>query len=148
MASTFSSVEVTRGDFRYNEKGVYALYGTYELAAALVINDVIKMVNIKSGTKVLHVMLFVDGLDTGTSLVLDVGDDGDTDRFITGSVIGRSSTAGQIDSLAATYGNKDGFAYEYTADNTIDVKVQTAPASGASTGTVTLVALVSNDIND
>lgn len=148
MASTFKSVEVTRGDFRYNEKGVYALYGTYEFAAALVINDVIQMVNIKSGTKVLHVMLFVDALDSGTSVILDVGDDGDTNRFIKDAVIGRSSAAGQVDSLATTYGNSDGFAYEYTANNTIDVKVQAAPGSGTSSGTITLVALVASDIND
>ena len=144
MASTFHSVEVTRGDFRYNEKGVYPLYGTYELAAALVQNDVIQMANIKEGTRVIEVMVFTDDLEaSGSATVFDVGDSGSTARFITGSTIAQAG--GQVSSKDATYGVASGLGYQYTANDTIDIKF-TAVGTGNTSGTVTLYALVCNDV--
>lgn len=148
MASTFKSVEVTRGDFRYNEKGVYPLYGTYELAAALVQNDVIQMVNVPAGATVLFAQLFTDDLDTNQApaIELDVGMGDDTNKFIRDALVGQAG--GWVNSIEATYGNVDGFCYKFTADDTIDVKVKTAPGTGAATGTLTLMVLVCNDIQN
>lgn len=147
MASTFKSVEVTANPSpRYNEKGVYALYGHYALAAALVINDVIQMVAVPAGARVLGVSIKTPDLDTHQTptIALDVGDGDDTDRFIAASIIGQAG--GQVNNMAATYGNADGYAKQYSADDTIDIKVLTAPATGATTGTIELVALVCNDV--
>jgi hypothetical protein len=106
---------------------------TYTVAAALVVNDVIQMVKIPAGATILDVVLSASDLDTGTSaaIVLDVGDDGDTDRFIDGSTAGQ---AGGVTHL----NNRAGHCYTYTADNTIDVLVQVAPATGATSGTIAL----------
>lgn len=109
------------------------VFGTYTLSAALALNDVIQMVKVPLGAKIVGMTLAVTDLDTGGSpaIVLDVGDDGDTDRFIDGSTIGQAGGATN-DILFSGYG------YTYTADNTIDVLVQVAPATGATSGTIKL----------
>ena len=110
--------------------------GTYEITAALALNDVIEMVKVPENATVTRVILGTDDLDTGGSpaIVLDVGDDGDTDRFVDGATVGQAGGITDYSNMAMT-----GFGYTYTADNTIDVLVQVAPATGATTGTVTLV---------
>lgn len=146
MASTFYSVEVARGDVpRAVTPGVYSVFGTYELAAALVINDVVQMVKVPLGARVLSVTLFTDDLDTNTTpaIVLDVGDDGVTDRFIDGAICGQAG--GMAFSLEGSYKNAAGFGYTYTANNTIDVLVQVAPATGAATGTISVIVMLSID---
>ncbi len=149
MASIFKSVEVTAGLKRYCASGVYALYGHYTLAgSALVINDVIQMVNIPAGARVLAVDLYVDRLDTGATptITLDVGDGVTTNLYITLAVVGQSAV-GQVTSKTATYGQASAFAVSpYTSDDTIDILVHTAPQTGLTNSTVKLVALVSNDI--
>ena len=111
--------------------GETCVSATYELTGALVVNDVIQMVKIPQGAKILDVVLSTDDLDTSTGLVLDVGDDGVTDRFIDGTTIGQTGGVARLNEVG-------GHLYEYTADNTIDVLVQVAPASGAASGTINL----------
>lgn len=113
-------------------------YAEYDLAAALAQNDVIQMIKVPSGAIVIDVVLTADDLDTNVSpaIVLDVGDGADTDRFIDGSTIAQ---AGGIERQNV----KTGFLYEYTADDTIDVLVQAAPATGATTGKVKLAVCLS-----
>jgi hypothetical protein len=133
MASTLYSAQVASGVQPRDAVGVNVAYGTYELSAALVINDVIQMVKIPKGATVTDVTLATDDLDSnGTpAIVLEVGDDGDTDRFIAASTVAQ---AGGV----TTLGNIAGFGYAYTAENTIDVKVPTAPATGATSGTISI----------
>ena len=76
----------------------------------------------------------VDDLDTGTALVLDVGDGADTDRIIDGSTSGQ---AGGVDKEDAAFA-----PHTYTADDTIDILVQVAPGGGG-TGTIELWVYVS-----
>ena len=109
-------------------------YSKFEATTALATSDVIQMVDVFSGETVHDVVLKVDDLDTGTTLVLDVGDGGDTDRIIDGSTSGQ---AGGVDKTDA------GFApYEYSSDDTIDITVQAGPAGGG-TGTIELWVYVS-----
>ena len=49
-------------------------YSKFEATTALALNDVIKMADVFSGETVHGVVLKTDDLDTGTALVLDVGD--------------------------------------------------------------------------
>ena len=109
--------------------------GTYEITAALALNDVIQMVHVPDGATVVSTVLGTDDLDTNGSptIVLDVGDDGDTDRFVDGATVGQAGGITDTSDMAMT-----GFGYTYTADNTIDVLVQAAPATGATSGTITL----------
>jgi hypothetical protein len=108
-------------------------FGTYTLTAALAINDVIQMVKVPAGAKIVGITLATTDLDTGGSptITLDVGDDGDADRFVAASTIGQAGGATN-DILFSGYG------YAYTAENTVDVLVKAAPATGATSGTIEL----------
>lgn len=115
--------------------GETSLWETYALAAALVVNDIIQMVKVQTGFTVLEVVLASADVDTHSTptIVMTVGDDGDTDRYITTSV----GTIGQGGGVCRL-NNQVGHCYTYTADNTIDIKVTTAPATGATSGTISL----------
>ena len=151
MASTFySDLFDSSGNAlstKYHEKGVYALHGTREIAAALVVNDVIQMVPVPLGAKVLDVILMTDDLDTGTSIVLDVGDtDGtdDTDRYIDAATTDQGGALGQVAGFARI-NNVAGNGYTFAANGTIDVLVQVAPETGTTVGTLKLTALLASD---
>lgn len=109
-------------------------YAKFEATTAIALNDVIQMVDVFAGETVHDVVLKVDDLDTGTTLVLDVGDGGDTDRIIDGSTSGQ---AGGVDKTDAAFG-----PHTYSADDTIDILVQVGPAGGG-TGTIELWVYVS-----
>lgn len=116
------------------------VYATYALTAALALNDIIQMVPVPSGATITGVTIGATDLDTGGSpaIVLDVGDGSDTDRFIDGATVGQAG--GSSSTLAVA-----GFGYTYTSDDTVDVLVQVAPATGATSGTISLrVAYVLN----
>lgn len=134
MASTFTATDYDI--VRETVNGVMSMTRSYEISAALVLNDVIQMITVPNGMTVIDVILGTDDLDTDGSpaIVLDVGDGSDTDRFIDGATVGQ---AGGVASLNEV----DGMGYTYTAEDTIDVLVQVAPATGATTGTIKLTVL-------
>lgn len=136
MASTLSSSKVASTVVSRAGTGLTSVHGTYELAAALVVNDIIQMVKIPKGARIVNVILGTDDLDSGASpaIVLAVGDGTTADRFISGSTVAQ---AGGV----ATIGKVDGVGYVYTADDTIDIKVTTAPATGATSGTLNLTVV-------
>lgn len=127
---------------KYIPNGVIGVVGTYEISAALEADDVIQMVNVPKGATILEVVLAADDMDTGgTGLLLNVGYGGagaTEAAFIadapahTGATITRSNVV-------------DGFGYVFTAEDTIDVVVDTAPTTGATTGTIKLVVFYSMD---
>ena len=102
-------------------------YAKFEATTALALNDVIQIVDVFSGETVHDVIIKVDDLDTGSALILDVGDGSDTDYYIDGSTVGQ---AGGTDEKDANVAPK-----EYSADDTIDILVQVAPGGGG-TGTI------------
>lgn len=110
---------------------------TYEISAALVAADLVQMIPVYKGEIVHDVILKTDDLDTnGTpAIVLDVGDGVSTNWAIDGSTVGQ---AGGVDKTDATAVPK-----AYTADDTLDVDVDVAPATGATTGTIELWAYIS-----
>lgn len=119
MATIDNAVTPTNYDVRVATR-------TYE-AAAVAQNDVIEMIDVKKGWTVLDVVLDFDNL--GANSEVTVGDGGDTDRFITAQA---TTSAGKVSLNSAA---DVGRGYEYTADDTIDIKVT---GSGAITGTVRL----------
>lgn len=142
MASTFKS-DLASG---YRAAGVgggsqeIVVYAEYEITAALVVNDVIQMIPVPAGAQIMEVTLGADDLDSnGTpAIVLDVGDGSVTDRLIDGATVGQAG--GRTSTLKT-----GAFGYTYTASDTIDVIVQVAPATGATSGTIMLrVAYVMN----
>lgn len=114
--------------------GVTAVVADLVVTAAAT-NDVFEMVKIPRGAVIYDVILTAANIDTGTALVMTVGDGGDTDRFITLSTVGQ---AGGI----ARMNNQAGAGYSFTADDTIDITVTTG-ATGIEAGSpvVTLIVL-------
>lgn len=139
MASTFTTAATasTVPPRSPSAAGLTAVKATYTAATALVVNDVIQMVKVPLGAVIYRVELAVDDLDTGAAIVLAVGDGVVADRYITGSTIGQ---AGGV----VTTNNVAGAGYTYTADDTIDVKVTTAPAGGG-TGVIRLSVLFAKE---
>lgn len=127
--------------------GICSASATYTFLAALVDEDVIEMVRIPAGATVLDWILDIPatGLDTGTAIVFDVGDGGSTGRFATGCVQGRSS-AGAIVRPGSTGANIAGSTqYQYTAEDTIDFHVTTAPTTGVAEGVLKLTVFYTMD---
>ena len=117
----------------------------YSIGAALAANDVIQMCDVFAGETVYGVMLTAPDLDTGGSpaIVLDVGYGGAANSMIDGSTIGQAG--GTASSLAignATHGSTATAPVAFTADDTIDVTVATAPQTGATSGTLTMYLIV------
>jgi len=102
-------------------------YASFEASTALALNDVIQIVDVFSGETVHKVVIKTDDLDTGTTIILDVGDGSDVDYYIDGSTVGQAGGADEIDANVAPK--------EYSADDTIDILVQTAPTGGGK-GTI------------
>jgi hypothetical protein len=141
MATTYVATKAGSGQMAKTlPQGVYVESSTYALTGALVVNDVIQMLKVNAGTTVLATTLITDDLDSGGSpaVVLAVGDGTTAGRFITGS------TVAQAGGIQAT--NAAGVPYTYTVDDTVDVKCTTAPATGATTGNITLVAWLTRDL--
>ncbi len=109
-------------------------YAKFTATTAIALNDVIQMVDVFAGETVHNIVLKTGDLDTGTALVLDVGDGSDTDYYIDGSTIGQ---AGGTDTLDANTAPR-----AYTADDTIDVLAQVAPGGGG-TGDIEIWVTVS-----
>ena len=108
---------------------------TYTLTAALAINDVIQSPPLPKGAVVYDVMLAVTDLDTnGTpTITLDVGYGGDVDYFIAASTVGQAGGVARASAVTAAT------PLSLTVNDTIDVLVKAGPATGATSGTVTLV---------
>jgi hypothetical protein len=135
MASTFTSPAVDGSDRAFKTLGgVFARTTSYELTGALVVDDVIQAIPVFAGETVLQVEVRVPELDTGAdAILLDVGDGADDDRFLAADTVGQ---AGGLVSCGLV------LPYQYAADDTVDVSVNTAPGTGATSGTITVTALI------
>jgi hypothetical protein len=114
---------------------------THSVTANPAAADVLQAVKVPRGARILEVLLTATDMDTGGSptLTAEVGDAGDTDRFISSKAIGAAG-AGVVQRLD----NVAGLNYQYTAEDTIDI---TFPATAATfaAGTITLVVLYGLD---
>jgi hypothetical protein len=149
MASTLTAAKVASTvQAKETNQNLVAVVSTYELAAALVVNDVIQMVKVPLGAQIVNVLLATDDIDSGGSpaIVLAVGDGTTADRYIKGSAIGQTGGVAKLGDGVTAATAADSLGYVYTADDTIDVKVTTAPATGTTTGTITLIVTYHNDI--
>jgi hypothetical protein len=108
---------------------------THTVTAALALNDVIQSPPLPKGAVVYDVVLAVTDLDTGGSpaITLDVGYGADPDYFIA------ASTAGQAGGIARAAAVTASVPLVLTTNDTIDVLVKAGPATGATSGKVTLV---------
>lgn len=109
------------------------VYGEYTSTVAFANADVIEMVRVPAGARILDMVLTSTDIDTNgaATVTLSVGDGGSTARYISAATIGQ---AGGISKGIGVFG---GFGYVYTAEDTIDVIIPTGPATGAI-GTIKL----------
>lgn len=140
MASTYTADKVASTVMSRSGTDITAVYSTYEASVALVIDDIIQMVKVPAGATVLDVRLTVDDLDSGSGLVLDVGDGDDDDRYILGTTIGQGGGTVRLGSGITGSTAATNSLHTYSAEDTIDIHVDTAPAGGG-TGTLTLMVI-------
>jgi len=140
MATTYSADAVAATVQARGGVGVQSVTETYEAGTALVIDDIIQMVKVPAGATVLDIILSVDDLDSGTTIVLDVGDGSDDDRYILGTTIGQGGGTVRLGSGVVGAAAASAHGYTYSAEDTIDVHVDTAP-SGGGTGTISMTVI-------
>jgi hypothetical protein len=106
---------------------------SYTLAAALALNDVLQGPKLQAGSTIVDVSLVTTDLDTGGSpaITLDVGTGDSPQYFIAASTIGQAGGLARASAATAQ-------PLTLAKDDTVDVVVHAAPATGATTGTVTL----------
>ena len=112
---------------------------TFTVDTALALNDILEMVPVYAGETVLDVQLITEDLDTDGSpaIVLDIGDGDQRARYIDGSTAGQAGGFARMDPpVVANY------PHTYAADDTIDILVQVAPATGATSVDITLIVFV------
>lgn len=137
--SAFTTKQAKQG---IHERRVLATFtiGT-DNSATLANGDVLQMCKIPAGARIVDMKLYVTDMDTNGSptLLLDVGDGEDVDRFMDGTNIGQ---AGGNAALGANISAANIFANPvhrtYTTEDTIDVLLATGPATAATTGYVML----------
>lgn len=133
MASTFSSAKAAdnipvRKGIDYSEVAF-----SYALTAALVDEDVIRLCKLPKGAVITKLHLFIPDLDTNISpaIALNVGDTADPNRYIAGSTVGQA-----VGTLSVANFIPAAFGYVYTEDDYLVIEVETAPATGAASGTI------------
>jgi len=135
MATTYTSqaAQSTSPARQVSEAGVHmTAYGEYTLTAAAelgTINNVIEMVKVPAGARIVSMTWEIPDNDSGTSFTLDIGDGGDTDRFVAAATTGQSAGFGVTSGMVAA----SALGYQYTAADTIDFLVHAAPAGSAAT---------------
>ena len=105
-----------------------------------------QLIPVRKGMQLVDWNVSVTDLDTHTTatLTFNLGDGGDATRFASALTTGQAGgtadpTSGVTLTIASGLVSK-GLGYVYTEDDTIDFRVQTAPATSATTGAIQLAA--------
>lgn len=109
MATLKGSKATSGVQARRLHAGVYAEEAVYTSSATMSAGDVIQMVKVQEGERVVDVML----ASPTEPVLLSVGDGNDTDRYV--------STA-SVTTTIVRMTNQAGMGYEYTADDTVDIR--------------------------
>jgi hypothetical protein len=130
-------------DTIYSEFDIAAAVGTAAAGGGgaggtgFALNDIVQMVKTCPGMRVTDVRVGIDDMDTSTGFVFSVGDGDDTDRFILVNTSGQAGGVARMD-------NPVGVGYQYTTEDTIDLKVTTAATgTAATTGKIRMIVSVS-----
>jgi len=105
--------------------------GSYLLSSPLQGGQIIPMVAVPGGARILDVVLSSDDLDNGAGLALHVGDGQMGNRYLAASSVAQEGGLARMS-------NQIGHGYRYKESDTIDVTVATAPASGRAAGLLRL----------
>ena len=138
MATFTSDVVAGNQTFKPFPGGTVGVrYSKFTTTAASAAADVYQMVDVFAGETVYDIKVnFATDLDSGGSpaLVYGVGDGSDTDRYIAASAAAQTGVADEMDANTAPVA--------YTADDTIDIICEVAPATGVAVGTLEIWVFV------
>lgn len=137
VAQTWYAPKITAGHPARAGLGVEIAWDVFTVSEAVEASDIFQMVAVAKGATVIDLLFAASDLDTHMTptLTFDIGDDGDVDRFVDGTTIGSSAGHCKLGQGITTTSYQ---GYTYTADNTVDAKAATAPATGAASGTLFL----------
>jgi hypothetical protein len=136
MATFTSDMVAGNQSFKPFPSGAVGVrYAKINITAAVNAADVYKMVDIFAGETLHDIKIKSSDLDTGTGLVWGVGDGGDTDKYIAASTIGQAGGVDHSDANLAPV--------TYSADDTIDIICEVAPAGDVASGTLEMWIYVS-----
>src|SRR6185503_19864206 len=91
--ATYTSAQVLSGTVPINERGAcFFVYGSISLTTALAANDVVQLMIVPHGYKVLNVTVDTDDLDSGASpaLKFNLGDSGSATRYLSQSTLAQA----------------------------------------------------------
>lgn len=120
---------------RYIENGVVSRSAAFNFALAQSAGDVIQMVPIPRGAMVIDIVMAASNMG-GANFTYGVGDGNSTTRYL------NSQSTSANGPVARPY--ISGSGYSYSADDTIDVIMQTA-GSASAVGTLRLTVLYQFD---
>ena len=146
MATVTSTQAAETVQPRTYHAGVNWAHGTYsvpETGDGTAEGDVIELVRVPNGARVLELVFTSEDLDSATSHVFDVGYGGDVDVFIDGTTIGQSGGVARLGAGVAAAAN-DLVFHKFTTEDTIDAKVITASGTKVA-GVISLAVLYSLD---
>lgn len=134
MATLTSDLATSNSAFTGPGGGVvYVREAVYSALSSLALNDVIQMIPVAPGERVVDIQLIVEDIDSATTLVLDVGDGDDTDRYIDGATVGQAGGFARMGAGIDTDAEAIAVNRLYTVADTIDVLVQAAATAVAGT---------------
>lgn len=144
MATFTATAASTNVSPRVIHSGLYSITGG-PFSFTPSVGDVVQMLKVPLGFSVKELLLHASArpLSSGGTIqtILTVGDDIDTDRYMSASV----STTGVV---RLGSGVVSGFPYTYTANNTIDVTIGASSGSDSASQTVTLTLIATGSVDD
>jgi hypothetical protein len=124
-----SAAGLNRANISYPDNSVHVRRAEYTLLAALVAADVIQMIPVFAGERVLYVTLSTEDCTTAADLTLSVGDGVATAKYLALSAIAQAG--GTVRSVTqATEALANAEAVAYTVSDTIDVVVGVGGTGG------------------
>ena len=91
--ATYTSAQVLSGSVPINERGAsFFVYGSISLTTALAANDVVQLINVPNGYKILNVTLDSDKLDSGAWPLIkaNLGDASVATRYLSQSTLAQA----------------------------------------------------------
>ena len=140
-STTTMSVEVTAGNKYASSaiKGiVIAQVGTYTASGSESAADTVQMVMVPKGAQIIEVKLMADNGTATTNI--NVGDGSDTDRYLMDVQADAAFAIG----MDGAKGGTAGAGYAYTADDTVDMLLDTAGLTATHVYKMTVVYVMTN----
>lgn len=128
---------------KFVHSGLYSMASRFSFTAS--VGDVVQMVKVPSGFSVQEILLEAAySAADSISGIIQVGDDGDPNRFISAS----ATTVGAANTFRLGAGvNTAAFPFLYTVNDTIDVTIGAATGTASASKNITLAMVVMGSVD-